>query len=263
MKIFLNSEQINIKENSKICDIAKNDSIALKNGKTLPQNYNLVENDKITIAKKSCFPSKKIYYDYLNSRQPDDYQEKIANGKIAVFGLGGLGSNIAIMLARLGVGTLKIVDFDNVDFTNLNRQSYFLDNIGKPKTLALENQLQKINPYISIETYNEFVTEENACVIAQNFDIAIEAFDDPKSKAMLATTLLANNKTIKLVSASGMAGYDTANSITTKKINNRFFVCGDKTSKIETQNDLIATRVMVCASHQAHLALRLLLDLEE
>lgn len=263
MKIFLNSKQINIKENSKICDIAKDDFIALKNGKALSKNYVLNENDNIAVAPKNTFPKKDLYFDHLNSRQPDGYQEKIANGKIVVFGLGGLGSNIAIMLARLGVGTLKIVDFDNVDFTNLNRQSYFLDDIGTPKTLALKNQLQKINPYISIETYNEFVTEENACVIAQNFDIAIEAFDDPKSKAMLATTLLSNSKNIKLVSASGMAGYNTANIIKTKKISKRFYICGDESSKIEPQNDLIATRVMVCASHQAHLALRLLLDLEE
>ena len=73
----------------------------------------------------------------FDARFPKKMQEKLRNAKVAVAGLGGLGSHIAVMLARSGIGKLRLVDFDVVDVTNLNRQMYLIPQLGKPKPEAL------------------------------------------------------------------------------------------------------------------------------
>ena len=73
-------------------------------------------------------------------------QERLERARVAIAGLGGLGSNVAFFLARIGVGHLHLIDFDRVDITNLNRQQYFMRHIGMYKTDALREELVQINP---------------------------------------------------------------------------------------------------------------------
>lgn len=189
--------------------------------------------------------------------------QKLKNSSIAVAGLGGLGSNVSIALARAGIGKLFLVDFDTVDISNLNRQQYFVSDIGRPKTEALPEIIKKINPFINIETLNIRVTEENAYEIFKDYSIVCECFDKAENKAMLINTLLTSSHNITIVSGSGMAGYDTGNTIKTQKLSDRLYICGDRVSGIEQGLHLMAPRVGICAMHEANTALRLLLGIKE
>lgn len=185
--------------------------------------------------------------------------ETLKQARVAIAGLGGLGSHIAAALTRAGVGYLYLVDFDKVDISNLNRQYYRSCHLGRYKTDALKEELKEINPWVEIETNTIRVTEENATQLFGQFSIVCEAFDNPEAKAMLVNTLLPQCPSMKLVGASGMAGYNDANLIRTEKVMNRFYLCGDKKNGIETGNCLMAPRVMICAGHQANKVLELLL----
>ncbi len=189
--------------------------------------------------------------------------EALKNAKVAIAGLGGLGSNIATMLARTGVGHLLLVDFDVVEPSNLNRQAYYIKHLGMPKTEALREQLTHINPYILIEIKTLKVTEENANFLFYGYDIICEAFDRADAKAMLVNVILSNNNKMKIVSASGMAGYTSSNLIRTEKKMRNLYVCGDFESETREDNGPMAPRVSICAAHQANMVIRLLLGIEE
>lgn len=195
----------------------------------------------------------------LVERHGADIQQKLDRASVGIAGLGGLGSNIAVHLARLGVGRLVLVDFDTVDVTNLNRQHYTMKDIGVPKTLALLEQLEEINPYLQYEPYTERVISANVERMFAGCDVVCEAFDRADQKAMLIETLLERLPDTVVVSGSGMAGYGSANAIRTERRFGRLYVCGDGTSDIADGVGLMAPRVAVCAAQQATMLLRLLL----
>lgn len=195
----------------------------------------------------------------LVERHGADIQQKLDRTSVGIAGLGGLGSNIAVHLARLGVGRLVLVDFDTVDVTNLNRQHYTMKDIGVPKTLALLEQLEEINPYLQYEPYTERVIPANVARMFAGCDVVCEAFDRADQKAMLIETLLERLPDAVVVSGSGMAGYGSANAIRTERRFGRLYVCGDGTSDIADGVGLMAPRVAVCAAQQATMVLRLLL----
>lgn len=203
-------------------------------------------------------PTKKEWDEALIKRQGEEMQKKFAGASIAICGLGGLGSNIAVSLARAGIGKLLLVDFDSVDIANLHRQQYKANQIGKYKTEALLENLKEIAPYIDIEIHTAYVTEENAAHLLQGADIICEAFDNAECKAMLTNIVLETMPDKYFVAASGMAGMGSANSIQTRKITEKFFLCGDETSDVAEAGSLVAPRVMLCAAHQAHTVLRIL-----
>lgn len=188
--------------------------------------------------------------------------EKLRNSKVAIAGLGGLGSHIAVMLARSGVGQLHLVDFDIVDLSNLNRQVYTVDELGMPKTEALKRILLKINPYINVSYENVKVDNKNIKQLFTGFNIVCEAFDNPSAKAMIVSELLSRDSETIIVSGSGMAGYGDANEIKTEKKFSRLYVCGDGKSDAFEGIGLMAPRVMICAGHQANMIVRLILGEE-
>lgn len=191
-------------------------------------------------------------------RHGPELQDRFASAAVAVCGLGGLGSNIAIALARAGIGKLILMDFDRVDLTNLHRQQYRAQQIGLPKTVALAENLREIAPYTELETHTVRLTEDNAPALLQHADIICEAFDDAEAKAMLTETVLTKMPGKYLVAASGMAGLGSANSIRTRRITSRFYLCGDEVSDVSDGIGLVSSRVMLCAAHQAHTVLRIL-----
>ena len=199
----------------------------------------------------------------LEERHSPEIQEKLSAGRVAIAGLGGLGSNVAYSLARIGVGHLHLIDFDVVDITNLNRQQYFMEHLGMPKTDALESLMKKINPYLDIRTDCVRVTEDNIRELFGEWDIVCEAFDDPDAKAMLVNGILEHFPEKKLVSASGMAGFGSSNSIVTKKVTDNFYLCGDRVSAPEYGRGLMAPRVAICAAHEANMITRLILGEED
>lgn len=195
----------------------------------------------------------------LWERHSLETQEKLSSGRVAIAGLGGLGSNVAFALARIGVGHLHLIDFDRVDLTNLNRQQYFLKHVGRNKTDALKEQLLEINPYLEIITDCVRVTEENLIFLFQEEDIICEAFDDPDAKALLACEILEHFPDKKLVSASGLAGYESSNLIHTRRVSRNFYLCGDEKTEAVYGKGLMAPRAALCAAHEANMITRLLL----
>ena len=203
-------------------------------------------------------PTKEEWVKALTERHGEELQNAFFSATVAVCGLGGLGSNIAISLARTGIGKLILIDFDRVDITNLHRQQYKADQIGLSKTEALAENLREIAPYTGIETHNVRLTEDNAAELLRSADIVCEAFDDAEAKAMLTEAVLTKMPDKYLVAASGMAGLGSANSIQTRRITNRFYLCGDEISDVADGLGLVSSRVMLCAAHQAHTILRIL-----
>ena len=203
-------------------------------------------------------PSKEEMLLALTERNGQKLQDRFSRGTVAVCGLGGLGSNIAISLARTGIGKLIIIDFDRVDITNLNRQQYKVGQIGRYKTDALEENLKEIAPYVEIQSHTVRIDQSNALDLLRDASIICEAFDNPECKSMLTDIVLEKMPDKFLVAASGMAGMGNPNSIKTRKITDKFYLCGDGVSDISDGIGLVAPRVAICAAHQAHTVLRIL-----
>ena len=209
-----------------------------------------------------CMPTREEMFAALEKRQGVEAVRKLQAATVAVCGLGGLGSNIAISLARAGVGKLILVDFDCVDVTNLHRQQYKACQVGLPKPEALLANLKEIAPYTEYETHFEKVTAENVATLLANADVVCEAFDNAEAKAMLVNAVLETMPDKFLVAASGMAGFEGGNTIRTRKITDKFYLCGDGVSDVADGIGLVAPRVMLCAAHQALTAIRLILGLD-
>jgi sulfur carrier protein ThiS adenylyltransferase len=205
-------------------------------------------------------PTTEEWFLTLEQRHGKALQGKFSAATVAVCGLGGLGSNIAISLARVGIGKLILIDFDRVDISNLHRQQYKVTQIGKYKAQALAENLLEIAPYLEVRAVTARITEENYMDLLHDADVICEAFDNAEVKAMLANAVLATMPYKYLVAASGMAGMGTPNTIRTRKITKYFYLCGDEISDAADTIGLVAPRVMLCAAHQAHTVLRILAD---
>ena len=203
-------------------------------------------------------PTREEMEQVLTQRMGENLQSRFKNAVVAVCGLGGLGSNIALSLARAGVGTLILIDFDRVDVSNLNRQQYKASQVGQEKSAALADNLREAAPYITLRPVTARLTPENLPALTGEADIICEAFDAADQKSMLAETVLTEMSKPVLVAASGMAGLGSPNAIRTRKISRRFYLCGDGQSDVDRLGSLFAPRVMLCAAHQALTVLRLL-----
>lgn len=205
-------------------------------------------------------PSKEEMYKALVQRQGKKLTECLNKSCVAICGLGGLGSNIAICLARTGIGKLILIDFDFVDVTNLNRQQYRAMQVGLSKTIALEQELKEIAPYVELEKHCVKMTEENVCELVKEADVICEAFDNAESKAMLVNKVLEEFPEKYIVAGSGMAGLGSTEELCIKHAIKHLYVCGDGKSDVATNGNLVASRVMACAGMQAHTVIRILAD---
>lgn len=262
MDIFINEKLTNVNiNNTSLHDIRNeykpNADVIILNGYPVTENKHLIENDKVTLIKKGETPDWEELESLMISRHTPHIHKKIKSGKVLILGLGGLGSNIAISLARIGVGHLILADFDIVEPSNLNRQQYFIADIGKYKTEALKSNIANINPFIKTTTVNKLIDSSNI-IKFNDVDIIIEAFDNPRYKAEIANTVLTKMRDKYLISSSGMAGFYDSNIIKTKKIRDKFYICGDEAYEAKEGDGLMAPRVSICANHMANLALQIL-----
>lgn len=212
------------------------------------------------VVELHAFPTQEEMRKALDERHGKALQDKLERATVAICGLGGLGSNIAISLARAGIGELILIDFDQVDITNLHRQQYKVSQIGRYKTDALAENLREIAPYVKLTTHTQKISEENYAGLLSQADVICEAFDDAGAKAMLVNGVLETMPEKYLVSASGMAGLGPANTIKTRKITKHFYLCGDGVSDVADGMGLVSSRVMLCAAHEAHAVLRILAE---
>lgn len=190
-----------------------------------------------------------------------EIKSHLSKFRIGIAGAGGLGSNCAVALARCGVGTLVIADYDLVEPSNLNRQYYFADQVGLMKTRALKENIFRINPDIIVIDYAEKVNPGNIASIFSGCDIIVEAFDSASMKEMLVETLQTSMPVVPVIVGSGMAGWGKSNDLKCRKIDRSLYVCGDEYSDAAENLPLLAPRVGIVASMQANLVLELLMDI--
>ncbi len=260
MRIVLNGRLVKT-NNRSAYDFCQEGEVIILNGYQLSADYTLHEGDQVTVIKKGEFPQANELEQMLVARHTPAIYDDLKHAKVAIAGAGGLGSNIAVMLARSGVGELFVVDFDIVDASNLNRQNYYIKHIGMYKTMALAEQIKEINPFIKFSYKTVRVTAHNVVDLFSGFDVVCEAFDTASTKAMLVENLLAHTD-VKIVSGSGMAGYTTGNTIRTHKRLSRLYICGDLETESKIGTGLMAPRIQICAGHQANTVLRILVGEE-
>lgn len=188
----------------------------------------------------------------------NEIRKKLKTKIVGIAGTGGLGSNAAMALARSGVGTLIIADFDTIDMSNLNRQYYFFHQIGKKKVLALEENIKMVNSDIKVISYAIKLESHHIVDIYKDCDVIIEAFDLSEMKEMIINTVAENLPNIPLIVGSGMAGYGNNNLITTTQNGNLYF-CGDQINEVSENNPPLAPRVGIVSMMQANQALEILL----
>jgi sulfur carrier protein ThiS adenylyltransferase len=188
--------------------------------------------------------------------------EKLKGTCIGIAGCGGLGSNCAMALARVGVGTLVIVDFDSVSLENLNRQYYFLDQVGQKKVLALRENIRKVNPDIEVQAHDVRLGPDEIVHIFKNCQVIIEAFDRADMKLMIIETVTERLPDKFIIAGSGLAGYGENNALRTRRLGN-LFICGDETSEVSEEMPPLAPRVGIVAAMQANQAMEIVMnDLE-
>jgi len=175
----------------------------------------------------------------------------------AVAGCGGLGSNAAVALARAGIGKLIIADFDKVELSNLNRQYYFLPDVGKLKTQALSAHLWAINPDLQIEAFCVELSPKNVPLLFKEADLLIEAFDKAESKMWLIETWCTHFPRKPAICASGISGYGSTSALTVRQAGH-IIVCGDQ--KTDMSMGLISSRVAIAANMEANVAIEWLIN---
>lgn len=188
-----------------------------------------------------------------------EIKSKLKNYTVGIAGAGGLGSNCAIALARVGIGTLIIADFDIVNETNLNRQYFFRDQLGQKKVDALKENIQRINPETEIITHDIKLTEDNVVDLYKDCKVLVEAFDLAEMKKMLIETFVSELPDIPVVVGLGIAGFGKSNLVRFRQFEN-LYICGDEKSEISVNNPPLAPRVGMVANMQANTVLEILLN---
>ena len=191
-----------------------------------------------------------------------EQSQRLQTAKVAIVGLGGLGSNVALWLARLGVGQLLLYDFDKVELSNLNRQYYFLEDVGQYKATALLRHLKAVNPYGNYCSRVVRLTEDNLAELLSEAHIVCEALDSPEAKALLVNGVLESFPDKYLVAASGLAGFASSASMQVRRVTPRFYLCGDGVSDM-LQLPLCGARVGLCAAQEALTIARIILQMED
>jgi len=218
--------------------------------------------DELFLIKRGEIPAPDELEYLMAARHTPGIHARLKAACVGIAGVGGLGSVVATALARIGVGHLILADFDVVEPSNLNRQQYFVDQLGMPKVEALADTLRRVNPYIRLTTHRVLLAPDNLPVLFAPCSVLIEAFDRAEMKAMLVDTVLERLPDATVVAASGVAGYGSNNSIQTRRLNKRLYLVGDGSSEAAPGNGLMAPRVGIAACQQANQAVRLILGEE-
>lgn len=263
LQIYLNERSLNVAAGMHLRELQQQQcpdaDLLIVNGYPCSDDHILAHLDHIVMICRGAAPQPQELEALMMARHTPGVHAKVKKARVGIAGAGGLGSAIAVALARTGIGFIRIADFDVVEPSNLNRQQYFIDQIGLPKVHALRDNLQRINPLVTVDSYYGKITTNNLKELFADIDILVEAFDRADQKAMLANTFLRTFPEKYLVAASGMAGYEPGNTIRTRKINNRFYLCGDNLTSAAPGCGLMAPRVGIAAHHQANAVLRLIL----
>jgi sulfur carrier protein ThiS adenylyltransferase len=262
MNIYLNERPMEVEAGATLLQLRDQSKpaadVLIYNGAAVTEDIVLIDGDRINLIRRGEIPPVEELEALMVARHTPGVHEKIKGATVGIAGLGGLGSAIAVALARIGVGKLVLADFDVVEPSNLNRQQYFIDQLGLTKAEALEANLRRINPYVEYDAHCTRVTPENMDELFGEVDVMVEAFDRADQKAML----LQSFKSAPIVAASGLAGYGPGESIGVRKMGQDIYIVGDLETGAAPGCGLMAPRVGIAAHMQANLVLRLLLGEE-
>lgn len=182
--------------------------------------------------------------------------------RVGIAGAGGLGSNCAVALARCGVGTIVLSDFDIIEEANLNRQYFFTDQVGMMKTIALKENIARINPDVFVISHQKMLDSKNIPEIFSGCNVIVEAFDRSDMKQMLIEAVQMKMPGTPVIVGSGMAGWGKSNAIKCRKIDDTLYVCGDESSEISEVLPPMAPRVGITANMQANVVIEILMNLK-
>jgi len=260
LKIRVNEKEVTLPEKTlagKVAEAEKPDAdIIIQNGHIVKADSVLSEGDSVYLIKRGEKPTEEEMKFLLTARHTPKVAERLAKCRMAVCGLGGLGSNIALALARMGVGELLLIDYDVIIPSNINRQQYYTDQIGMKKTEATLQNLKRVNPYISYDVRDIFITQENIAGLFEGCSVIIEAFDTAETKAMFITAASCNYPQSLVIGASGLAGLGGHESFRVVDAGKNVKIVGDFVSAARIGRGLMSTRVTIAAGIQANTAVR-------
>jgi len=188
----------------------------------------------------------------------NNYREILKTKTVGIAGCGGLGSNCAVALARVGIGKLIIADFDVIAESNLNRQYFFFDQIGQKKAFALRENIARIDPKIVVEAHDIKLDPDSIVSLFKDCDVVVEAFDQAAMKQMIIETVLGKMPGKPIVSGMGLAGWGKNNLLTTHKFDN-LYICGDMETEVSEDLPPLGPRVGIVANMEANQVMELLL----
>lgn len=176
---------------------------------------------------------------------------------VGIAGAGGLGSNAAAHLARSGIGRMVVADFDDVASSNLNRQFYFIDQVGMKKVIALETNLKRINPDLDVQALDIRLKATNVGRVFEHCHIIVEALDRARDKKMMADAFMADPRL--LVCASGIGGWGRSDRIRTRRVRDAFYLVGDGHSEVSATMPPTSAVVGMAAAKQADVVIEAIL----
>lgn len=187
-----------------------------------------------------------------------EIKQKLSEYSVGIAGCGGLGSNCALSLARVGVGQLVIADFDTIVESNLNRQYFFYDQIGTKKSTALKTNIERAAPSCRVIAHDLKIDRELVSQLFYGCQVIVEAFDRADMKKMLIETVLEFFPDKLIVSASGLAGWEEMDQIKTVQYGN-LIMCGDDSTEVSDELPPLSPKVSVVANLQANAVISYLL----
>lgn len=267
MKIYLNGRLINAADSLTLKEFLDVQfpayQIVILNTVLNPDlNTVLKDNDRVSAFKKGELPDKTTLNELMFARQPREYTEKLSKAVVGIAGLGGLGSVVGENLVRAGVGKLVVADFDIVEPSNINRQRYFIEQIGMQKVDAFYENMKKVSPFTEVERHCIKLSPGNIGVFSE-CSVVAECFDSAENKAMLVMEVRKQFPEKVIVAVSGVAGFESEKTIKVNKLSDKIYIVGDGKSEVADGLGLVASRVGIAASIQSHLIIRILLGLEQ
>ena len=262
-QITVNERKITVHEDARLFELRDKmkpgADVLVRNGAPVTEDCVLEEGDTVVFIRRGEMPSPSDLEAQMAARHTPGVHARLKTATVGIAGLGGLGSTVAVALARTGVGRLILADFDVVEPSNLNRQQYFISHIGRPKTEALNDLLGQINPCVRVDRHNVRLTRDNTVQVFREAQVLVEAFDGAEAKAMLVESFLGAYPDRQVVAASGMAGHGPGNAVRVHRMGRGFVLVGDLTTGAAPGMGLMAPRVGIAACQQANAVLRILL----